>query len=542
MAETLDPLMASSSPELHWSSANVGEAMPGVLTPLGWTLWGPSAEGAIRAAWHSAGILSRGEVEVAPEDRLLRVFYGRAALLVDAFAEVGDRMPGATAEKVVRNLFAEMPDTISPAPTIRRYPFIALGVPRNHLTVRRRLRSTAGQTEVWWRSSIDTVDGLDLTAAIALFEDASRRFFHNITLQTLAASCAIQPMLEALEALTRRLGVGDVATLSGGYGDVPETAVVGDLWRASRGLIDLDEVVRRHGFHGPMEGELSARVWRDDPSPLQRLVAEYESRPEDQNPAAREEARREERKRAEAELLAAAPRYARPGVRALLSRAETCIPLRGVAKGAFLMAFDVARASARRAGECLAAEGVLDDGEDVFYLTVEELTKALPSDPGETIALRRERRSTYETVRLPEHWRGVPEPRPVEDPPIGDGRAMLEGTGVSGGSAEGTVRVVLDPATAEVLPGEILVAPTTDPSWASIMFISSALVVDIGGMLSHAAVVARELGIPCVVNTQDGSRALRTGDRVRVDGDAGRVEILERAAVVRVTSDRTEFS
>jgi pyruvate,water dikinase len=88
--------------------------------------------------------------------------------------------------------------------------------------------------------------------------------------------------------------------------------------------------------------------------------------------------------------------------------------------------------------------------------------------------------------------------------------------------------VVTDPSFTDVEPDEILVAPTTDPSWSSIMFISSALVVDIGGALSHAAVVAREFGIPCVVGTYDGTRVLRTGDRVRVDGTAGTVEIIER--------------
>ena len=89
--------------------------------------------------------------------------------------------------------------------------------------------------------------------------------------------------------------------------------------------------------------------------------------------------------------------------------------------------------------------------------------------------------------------------------------------------------MVLDPDFAEIEPDEILVAPTTNPSWAPIMFVSAGLVVDIGGALSHAAVVARELGLPCVVNTLNGSRAIRTGDRIRVDGTEGTVEILERA-------------
>ena len=88
----------------------------------------------------------------------------------------------------------------------------------------------------------------------------------------------------------------------------------------------------------------------------------------------------------------------------------------------------------------------------------------------------------------------------------------------------------MEPDFAEVADGEILVSPFTDPGWASIMFISSALVVDIGGAMSHAAVAARELGVPCVVNTRTGTRSIRTGDRVRVDGKTGRVEVLERAA------------
>lgn len=106
---------------------------------------------------------------------------------------------------------------------------------------------------------------------------------------------------------------------------------------------------------------------------------------------------------------------------------------------------------------------------------------------------------------------------------------MIEGIGVSSGVVEGVARVVTDPAFGEVEPGEILVAPMTDPSWSSIMFLSAGLVVDIGGPISHAAVVARELGLPCVVNTRTGSRVIRTGDRLRIDGGSGRVEILDLA-------------
>jgi pyruvate,water dikinase len=198
-----------------------------------------------------------------------------------------------------------------------------------------------------------------------------------------------------------------------------------------------------------------------------------------------------------------------------------------VGKRSFLQAMDVCRASARQLGEQLDI--------DAFNLTMPELTGALPPDAEELAARRAQRRREYQAVSIVSRWRGQPEPTPVgsDGAVTGPDRAAVEpvtGIGVSSGVVEGIVRVVRDPSFTEVEDGEVLVTPTTDPSWASIMFVSAALVVDIGGTLSHAAVVARELGIPCVVNTRDGSRVLRTGDRVRVDGGKGTVELVERAA------------
>jgi pyruvate,water dikinase len=211
------------------------------------------------------------------------------------------------------------------------------------------------------------------------------------------------------------------------------------------------------------------------------------------------------------------------------------VPGRGVAKRCFLQTIDIARMSARHAGVHLAAEGLLSDPDDVFYLTGEELIGGLPADVYRLIAARRERRACYQRLRFrTTEWTGMPHIVPEGEPDgsIEDGTdltGLVEGTGASPGVVEGAVRVVEDPSFLEVEPGEILVAATTDPSWCSIMYVSAALVVDLGGMLSHAAVVAREIDIPCVVNTGDGTRRLRTGDRVRVDGGAGTVEILSRS-------------
>jgi pyruvate,water dikinase len=257
----------------------------------------------------------------------------------------------------------------------------------------------------------------------------------------------------------------------------------------------------------------------------------------DADPRLREADRRAERQRMERELLAAVPRARRVAVRALLAVAARRIPQRGLLKIAFLRSLDVCRANARRLGELAAADGVLEDPEDVFYLTVQELlglldngpVSGLPSNAREIVTARRAKRAEYQALRLPISWQGMPVAVPDSEPVAGQDDLKISGLGVSPGVIEGIARVVEDPAFTEVETGEVLVARTTDPSWSSIMFVSAALVVDIGGALSHAAVVARELGIPCVVNTRNGTRALRTGDRVRVDGISGTVEILERA-------------
>ena len=107
----------------------------------------------------------------------------------------------------------------------------------------------------------------------------------------------------------------------------------------------------------------------------------------------------------------------------------------------------------------------------------------------------------------------------------------VTGVAVGGGEITGRARVVLDPATAELSPGEILVCRSTDPGWVALFHLAGGVVVDTGGQMSHGAIVARELGLPCVTGTEDGTRRLRTGDLIRVDGAAGRVELVERVPV-----------
>lgn len=525
---TVNPLHNASKSDESWTTTNVGEAIPGIATPLTWSIWGYVTESALRGGAAEIGALSGAErsVPCRPEDRYVRVFYGRPAMQAQFLAHVGDRMPGTTGREVVRDLFGRVPDGLTFAPTRRRYLAIAIKLPAVFVGAPGSVRCLAAQTEPWWTSSIARVDQLDRDAASRLLCEAAHRLDEAVTLQAAVLLGVVTPLYNALSSLVEDTGIGDTAILSGTGG--AEIAVVTDIWRAAHGEIGLNDVIRSHGFHGPGEGELNNAVWREDPAPLCLMIAEYSQRDPDADPRLQGRIRELQREDVTHQLLSALPIYKRPAAALLLRLAAQRILLRGVAKRAFLQSLDVTRASARRLGNILAGEGLIDDADDAFYLTMQELTGSLPPDVRDLVRRRREFRREYQGLELPSDWTGTPVPRRLDGLGPVDVGGSLNGIGVSPGVTEGRARVLTEPFFDDVEPDEILVTPFTDPSWSSVMFISSALVVDIGGALSHAAVVARELGIPCVVNTRNGSRMLKTGDFIRVDGGRGVVEILCR--------------
>jgi pyruvate,water dikinase len=411
---------------------------------------------------------------------------------------------------------------------------VAARFPVTFATISGQLRRAQAETGPWWQREVARSAGLSLDEAVRQLADGADRFSANVRLQGIHVMCAIQPVYDALVKVVGKAGVGEVTSFMGGYGSHAETLVVADLWKAARGELSLEEVVRRHGYHGPREGEVSGLVWREDDTPLRGLLRAYRDLDDEQSPLVLEERLRRERLELERELLAATGPAGRMGAKLVLRLGAAIIPLRGVGKASFLQSIDVTRAAARRIGALLAEEGVLDDQEDVFFLTRDEIVGGIPEEARDLVARRREAFSRYHGLDLPTHWQGPAVPVPArasdDDGADTDGRpTQVRGVGVSPGIVEGEICVVDDPALADVEPGQILVAPTTDPSWAPLMFVSRALVVDIGGPISHAAVVARELGIPCVVNTKVGSRVLKTGDWCRVDGATGTVDVLRPA-------------
>jgi pyruvate,water dikinase len=205
--------------------------------------------------------------------------------------------------------------------------------------------------------------------------------------------------------------------------------------------------------------------------------------------------------------------------------------LREQGKALFLQAVDVGRAAGVILGADLAALGTLREAGDVSFLTAREVLGEDPIEPG-SVERRRADHERFLATDLPDAWNG--EPRPIPLPARTAARAgagtVVRGLAVSAGTATGRVRVVHEIGDRDFDVDDVLVCRTTDPSWASLMAIAAALVIDVGGAISHGAIVARELGIPCVIGTGNGTQVLSDGDTVRVDGSAGTVLVLAPAS------------
>jgi pyruvate,water dikinase len=191
------------------------------------------------------------------------------------------------------------------------------------------------------------------------------------------------------------------------------------------------------------------------------------------------------------------------------------------------MMLAVARRVLLELGARMVARGALDDPNDIAYLTPAEIDDLSPDEARQTVARRKAGRAA-----ALDHYTIVP----AEFLTTGDGH-QLRGTPASRGSVVGPVRVVHDDSEFDTLrAGEVLVCPYTNPTWTPLFALAAAVVVDAGGAASHAAIVAREHGIPAVMGTGNGTRVLVDGQRVLVDADHGTVTPITGAA-----TDRSEF-
>ena len=181
--ELRDPLHGPTDPNLHWTTTNVGEAAPGVQTPLSWTLWS-EGDDALRRMAYRVGVLSRKEWLTRSEstDRVFRPFFGRSTLQVEFFALMGDRMPGTSGADVTIGLLGRMPPGLRERPTRRRYPAIFLRLPVVFLTVPGQLARAASEFDAWYGRSLSRVTNASLVEATTVFAEARARLATGLTL------------------------------------------------------------------------------------------------------------------------------------------------------------------------------------------------------------------------------------------------------------------------------------------------------------------------------------------------------------------------
>ena len=292
----------------------------------------------------------------------------------------------------------------------------------------------------------------------------------------------------------------------------------------------MTEFLSKYGHRAVAEIDIGMPRWSDDPTHIFGVLANY-LRLDNPNMApdvlfARGAAESE----ATIEVLVARARgrgrlRARL-VRFALNRARQLAGLREIPKYYLVIVLAAMRRELARIGAELAGEGRIDSAEDVFFLDFREVRAAIGgADMRGQVA---ERRQAYEVELRRRHVPRVllsdgTEPEAAMRPRAG--AAGLAGTPASPGTVTGNARVILDPVGAHIEPGEILVAPSTDPGWTPLFLTAGGLVMEMGGANSHGAVVAREYGIPAVVGVADATRRIATGQKIVVDGASGTISL-----------------
>lgn len=285
-----------------------------------------------------------------------------------------------------------------------------------------------------------------------------------------------------------------------------DSDLAGALKSFTSGKLLRDDFLRTFGHRGPQEMELSAPRWSESPDSLPTItsaVADLPATPHSQTSGL-------------AKLTSNLQRE--------LELARTYLALRETSKHHLMRGYSLIRRALVELDRLFRLRG------GIFFLTPDELPQLIAGEHlNDRIAERRKMRQTQLTLDVAPvifsdslDSLGIP-----TELSAGTGGSVLEGTAVSAGVVEGEAVVLQEPYIPPTLPpGFILVCPSTDPAWVPLFLKSAGLVMETGGILSHGAIVAREFGLPAVVGIADVHRRIKTGQKLRVDGNRGRVEIL----------------
>ncbi len=486
-----------------WTNGNVSEAVPSVMTPVTWSVIQELAMPAVAGHPTSGNIGGRFYLSLSTS-----MAIGRAFGMEKAVRQANEQT------------FGRIDVPVPPLP-LSRFALIKAALPAVRLFIRqgrayrRNLPSLLETTPSVCADLTRRIDSAGSAAVLlALWKSDVDDLLH-VVCQTLDVGARQLGAAKLGPYLTSLVGEADAATLLTGSGaSLASLGPVLGLAQLRQGSLSIEEYAQAWGHRGPDEYELSAPRPAEDPEWISRQRDAFTGSPEELL-AAQASARAAAWER----LVAAHPDKA-PKVRKQLDKALSVAQARERSRSEMVRTFGVFRAFVLRAGE------LTGHGDDLFFLTLSEILAVL--DGSGSVVQVPVRRAAYEHYRslppYPTLIRGAFDPDTWQQPSSADG---IKGFPGAAGVVEGVVRVVSTVEEAEALqPGEILVTTVTNIGWTPLFPRAAAVVTDVGAPLSHAAIVARELGIPAVVGCGNATSRLSTGDRVRVDGALGVVTVL----------------
>jgi pyruvate,water dikinase len=537
-----------------YTRANVGEVFPDPVTPLtsDTALW--LAELGWRDAWERMGAF---EADEFPPDEFcqLGVQGGYCYLNASLIRLFGERAPGLSWQLMDETFFGAMPG-IPPYQPMD-------GDERPDLTER------LGATFAWvfGQSSLSDLTELtddrvrtqqlrdarpDLTQLsdrelweryLALLPEHRVLFAHHL-FTTYMATVPVG----VIQGVATAVGRPDlIMPILAGIGEVDSAEPSHAMWALSRLHPDSDEFaeafatfLHHYGSRGPNEWEARSPTWETRPALALAAIDRMRGAPDSAAPALQNAIRAEQRAAASAELLAMVEGdpATHGQLAAAIASSAAWLPGRERTKTNNIRLIHEMRMPMRELGRRMVERGGFDEIEDFGFVRQAEMDQLL-ADPTSMLNEVRTRRAEYERLQQleppfifvgrtdgPDTWARRDA---VQVDRVGDGDELAGLPGCPG-VAEGIARVILDSNDPTALePGDILVAPITDPSWTPLFVPAAGVVVDVGAALSHAIIVSRELGIPCVISATGATRRIPDGARVRVDGSTGMVTVLSAA-------------
>lgn len=527
-----------------YTRANAGEVLPDPASPLSWTfMW----EAAIIPGWadsmYVAGTFEEGFFD-ADHPEVIGLFGGRLYINASTSRLFGVRAPGLSPELIDRTYFGDHPDVPpyeaepwheSAVNTERLGVWMAAAMAASELPDLLVDRDLADAARAGRPDLSALTDHQLVERARGFLPDIRRMFCTHIVV---TAGSSLGPGV--LAAIAEAMGDPSIAlTLITGIGDVDSAAPSRAMWELSRLPADsaayaagFTDFIRRFGSRGPTEWDLRSEAWETQPSLVTGLIDVMRPAPDDESPDVRN-ARNVAKREAVTEQVRAAL-AGQPEVldqfEAGLRSAHVYLAGRERAKTNIIKLVHEVRMAIRELG---ARHGYTPS--EVCMLLADELD-AFVNDPDAfraRLAAREVQFLQLYDLEPPFIVNGsVP---PLDQWPRTGGAVatvaapgeVLAGVPGAPGRATGRARVVLDPADPFALePGDVLVAPNTDPSWTPLFVPAAAVVVNVGAQVSHAVIVSRELGIPCAVSVLGATGRIPDGALVEVDGDAGTVTVL----------------